>query len=604
MDNIPTTLKRDINAIFLRVLNVGTPGSDLLFKSEGSEFIWGRSGNDAFVGLNPSSGLDQKQIDIILGDADFMAPLNGSQFNWSDRFVLGDWRQPYYVDDKGHNFGLKQFSTILDFNPWQDIIQLHGTPKDYQLLKSPMGTAIFWKQGTVPDLIAVLPGIHHLSLKGDYFQYEGYTPPLGPVQGKIQQLGSIGIDLPTSSATDSFGNLYVAGATSDSLGGAKAGSDDAWVGKYDSNGNQQWIQQFGTSSADFATSIATDNKGNFYLAGMTKGDLGGLNQGQGNYDVWVGKYDSNGNQQWIQQFGTELIDASFGMKVDDDGGVYLTGFTIEQQQEGLFFEPNVFADDVWVTKYDSNGNQQWFQKFGSSAFDEAYAVTVSNDGSVYSTGWTMGNLGGKNAGLYDVWFAKNNHNGQLEWIQQFGTKDYEFPKAIDTDTQGNVYMTGWTLGNLGGKNAGSDDVWISKYDSNGNRLWIKQFGTGGDDASSGMKVDSNGNIFLVGYTNNNLGGKNAGSNDAWIAKYDSEGNQLWIQQFGTSKSDAATSVTLDQFGNVYVTGTSEGSFGGINAGSIDSWIAKLDSESGTLQDFSGTPKLVSENDTLVNVLPA
>lgn len=119
-----------------------------------------------------------------------------------------------------------------------------------------------------------------------------------------------------------------------------------------------------------------------------------------------------------------------------------------------------------------------------------------------------------------------------------------------------------------------------------------------------MKVDSNGNIFLVGYTNNNLGGKNAGSNDAWIAKYDSEGNQLWIQQFGTSKSDAATSVTLDQFGNVYVTGTSEGSFGGINAGSIDSWIAKLDSESGTLQDFSGTPKLVSENDTLVNVLPA
>jgi hypothetical protein len=93
-------------------------------------------------------------------------------------------------------------------------------------------------------------------------------------------------------------------------------------------------------------------------------------------------------------------------------------------------------------------------------------------------------------------------------------------------------------------------------------------------------------------------------NDAWIAKYDSEGNQLWIQQFGTSKSDAATSITLDKLGNVYVTGTSEGSFGAINAGSVDSWIAKFNSESGTLQDFSGTPKLVSENNTLVDDLPA
>jgi hypothetical protein len=54
----------------------------------------------------------------------------------------------------------------------------------------------------------------------------------------------------------------------------------------------------------------------------------------------------------------------------------------------------------------------------------------------------MGDLGEKNAGLYDVWFAKNSNNGQLEWIQQLGTKDYEFPKGIDTDSQGNVYITG------------------------------------------------------------------------------------------------------------------------------------------------------------------
>ncbi|RCJ29606.1 hemolysin [Nostoc minutum NIES-26] len=588
MENRLTTSESDIIPRILRVLNVTTPGSDLLFKSENSELMWGRSGNDIFLGNNLGNNNSyEQQIDIMLGDSDLLGAFEGSQLTWDDRFVIGDWKQPYYIDGKELNFGLNQFALILDFNSKQDIIQLHGTSEDYQLVESPLGTAIFWKQEIVPDLITFLPGVDRLSLEANYFQYEGYTPP-EPVQGEIQQLGSTGIDLLASSATDACGNLYVAGLTNDSLGGANAGSDDVWVAKYDSNGNQQWIKQFGTSKADFATSVATDNKDNFYLLGLTKGDLEGFNQGQDNYDVWVSKYDSNGNQQWIQQFGVGLIDSSFSMKVDGDRNVYLTGFSIKQQQNGLIFQPDGYADDPWVTKFDSNGNQQWFQQFGSSALDEAYAVDVSNDGSIYSTGWTLGDLGGKNAGLYDLWLTKHDNNGQLEWIRQFGTKDYEFPRGIGTDSQSNVYMTGWTLGNLGGQNAGSDDAWVAKYDSNGNQQWIQQFGTSGDDASLSMKVDLNGNIFLAGYTDKDLGGKNAGSNDAWIAKYDSNGNQQWIQQFGTSGDDAATSVSVDNTGNVYVTGITEGSFGNTNAGSVDSWIAKLDSESGTLQDFSGT----------------
>ncbi|MGM3309226.1 SBBP repeat-containing protein [Anabaena sp. WFMT] len=597
MEDILTQLESQINATSLRVINVTTPGSDLLLKSEDSEFMWGRSGNDTLIGLQPGDNHpDQLQIDIMLGDSDLMALQNGSQFNWSDRFVLGDWKQPYYTDAKGLNFGFKQFASILDFNPKQDTIQLHGRSKDYQLVKSPLGTAIFWKHGIVPDLIAFLPGSYHLSLDGKYFQYEGYTPPPAPVLKKTQQLGSSGFDSLVSSATDPYGNLFVAGVTGGSLGAANAGSNDVLVAKYDNNGNQKWIKQFGTSQSDFATSVATDNKGNFYLGGMTKGNLGGFNQGEGNYDIWIAKYDGSGKQQWMKQFGNELVDASFDMKVDQDGNVYLTGFSIEQQQRGLFFQPDVFTDDPWVAKYDSSGNQQWFQKFGSSAFDEAYSLAVSNDGSVYSTGWTMGDLGGKNSGLYDVWVAKNDNNGQSEWIRQFGTKDYEFPKGIDTDSQGNVYITGWTLGNLGGKNIGFEDAWITKYDSNGNSLWTRQFGTNGNDAALDMKVDLNGNIFLVGYTDNNLGGKNIGSNDAWAAKFNSNGKQLWIQQFGTSKSDVATSVTLDQAGNVFVTGTTEGSLGGINAGSVDSWVAKLDSNSGKLQDLSGSLKHEIQNE--------
>ncbi|WP_235656488.1 hypothetical protein [Fischerella thermalis] len=125
MENLLSKLESDINAYFLRVFNVSTPGTDLLFRSEGSEIMWGRSGNDTFVGLKPGDDhFAQPQMDIILGDADFMAALEGSQLRWDDRFVLGDWKQPYYTSSKGLDFGLKQFATILDFNPWQDVIQL------------------------------------------------------------------------------------------------------------------------------------------------------------------------------------------------------------------------------------------------------------------------------------------------------------------------------------------------------------------------------------------------------------------------------------------------------------------------------------------------
>jgi hypothetical protein len=598
LDNTHASIESDINAIFLDVVNVFTPGSDPVIGTQKSEIDWGRSGNDIVLGFDPGANHpDQLQIDILIGDGSDTNFIEGDKTgDWSDRFILGDWKQPYYVDGNGLNFGLNQFALILDFNPKQDSIQLHGTSKDYQLIESPLGTAIFWQpeRDALPDLITVLPAISHLSLEGNYFQFQGDSPPQGPVQGKIKQLGTSGVELTIYPATDGFGNVYVVGSTTGSLGGSNAGSGDVWFAKYDINGNQQWIRQFGSSNFDLPLEIATDKEGNSYLTGITKGDLGGANRESGNYQPWLAKYDSDGNQVWIQQFGTNLIDTSFGIDIDDKDNIYLSGFAI-QEAPGIAS----FQDAPWVAKYDSNGNQQWYQTFGSPNLDENYGVAVSNDGSVYSTGWTLGDLGGNNAGLYDVWVAKHDNNGQEQWIKQFGTQDYEFSWGIDTDTQGNVYLTGWTLGDLGKKNAGSYDAWVAKYDSNGNQVWIQQLGTSGDDTSLSIKVDSNNCIYLTGFTHDNLGGSNAGSSDAWVAKYDSNGNQLWIQQFGTPDADAASGVTIDNAGHLYVTGSTEGSVGSINAGSFDVWIAKLDAANGNLQDFTGTPALVNENNTLV-----
>ena len=135
-----------------------------------------------------------------------------------------------------------------------------------------------------------------------------------------------------------------------------------------------------------------------------------------------------------------------------------------------------------------------------------------------------------------------------------------------------------------GTNAGEYDVWLAKYNNDGDRLWIQQFGTAGDDSLlfGGIEVDSNGDILLTGHTDDDLAGNNNGSYDAWAAKYNNDGDRLWIQQFGTPDLDYAQGISSDNAGNIYVSGITEGSLGALNAGAADAWVAKLDTDSGML----------------------
>ena len=610
----PLFLEDDFANTVQDTIPLFTPASDYnsLFAERNSQLIWGRHGNDSLVGFDPVAARPgQWQIDLIFGDfVDENFPdslgivgqdLDRIARNWQDRFILGDWQQPYYLDSQSFNlWGLNQFALIADFGPNHDLIQLHGTPEDYRLVDSPLGTAIFWQQETKSDLIAFLPGAFQLSLSDRAFQFEGNTPPPGPIIEEARQIGTVGTDFIFDSTVDAGGNVYVGGGTTGSLEGSISGTRDAWLAKLDSNGNQLWTQQFGTTEVETAWAIANDGS-NTYVVGDTSGDLGNTNQG--GRDVYLTKFDSDGNQLWSQQFGSPSFDQSFGVTTDDRGNIYVSGQTIgdvggpnnnvgqnfgssEAEQSSLFR-----TTDSFIAKFDSEGNQQWIEQFGTVELEDVYNVAVDRDGNVFAGGPTTGQFEEEDAKFYDTVLVKLDQDGQIEWTEQFGGPDYEFLWDIDTDTDGNVYATGWTLGDLGGENLGSFDTWIAKYDTNGDRQWIRQFGTSGDDGSGfyfgSIDVDANNDIFLTGSTDGNLGGENAGSYDAWVAKYDSDGSQVWLEQFGTPDYDVGGSVTADGAGNLYVTGVTEGSLGDINAGAVDGWIVKLDAASGTWRDFSG-----------------
>jgi Ca2+-binding RTX toxin-like protein len=199
---------------------------------------------------------------------------------------------------------------------------------------------------------------------------------------------------------------------------------------------------------------------------------------------------------------------------------------------------------------------------------------------------------------YDAWLSKVDANGKIQWTQQFGSKDegVDFAWANAVDSKGNIYVTGWTTGTVGAQNFGSYDVWLTKFDTNGTQLWAKQIGSKGDDGQfqSDIVIDAADNIFVSGYTNDKLGsGSSDPSGNAWVGRFDTNGNNKWIQLVGVKdKADYATSLAVNNLGQVIVTGYTEGFLGNSNnfqaqGAAVDAWVAQLAVKDGKLQNFIG-----------------
>ena len=579
---------------FINDLTVaGTPGSDAFqFGSTGTNIILGREGSDVVLAVDPQQDLPG------IGETDLFS--GGSE---GDRFILGDRNKPYYDDGDDSTTGDADAALLIDFNPNEDVIQLHGSPEDYTLVdlseQGSTGTAIFLNGETNNELIGNITTASGLSLDADYFQFVDGSAET-PTFDSIEQFGTSGIDLSftVASSNDPSNAILTAGYTSGDLGGIDRGALDAFISRYNNQGNLQWFRQFGTTSIDNSYGIDTDPAGNIYLLSRTNGRLAGNNAGIGN-DVVLGRYDRGGRLQWQVQFGSPGNDNPFvDPRVDSTGNVVIAGYTNDD-----LGAPNADTDippsaDAWIAKYDDQGNQLWVTQFGTNEGDETFGLDLDSEDNIYTTGWTRGDLGAPNnldpngEVTYDIWLAKYDSDGNQQWIEQFGTNDFDWSWDTAVDPDDNIFITGWTLGSLEGSNAGSYDIWVAKYDSDGNQIFLDQFGTGGDEAAVGIDVDDEGNYYVTGYTDGNLDGEgNEGSYDAWVAKYDGDGNQLWIEQFGSSELDNAYEVSVSG-DDVFVTGTTEGSLGANNAGSFDAWVASFSAEDGSLQEFNTSDSLV------------
>ena len=243
---------------------------------------------------------------------------------------------------------------------------------------------------------------------------------------------------------------------------------------------------------------------------------------------------------------------------------------------------------------------EWVRQLGTSSIDWSYGVSADGIGNVYISGYTAGSLGGPNAGFTDAFVSKYDAAGNFQWTQQLGTVTDDRSYGVSADSLGNVYISGTTGGSLGGPNVDRADAFVSKYDAAGNLQWTQQLGSA-DDYSRSVSADALGSVYISGYTSGSLGGPNTtGNYDAFVSKYDSAGTLQWTRQLGTDTEDVSYAVSADGLGSVYISGYTYGGLGGPQAGDGDAFVSKYDS-AGT---FQWTRQLGTNTDDVSNGVSA
>jgi len=181
--------------------------------------------------------------------------------------------------------------------------------------------------------------------------------------------GGSGGDCGKSVQQTSDGGYIIVGETT-SYG---AGKSNAWLIRTDPDGNELWDKTFGCSAEDCGESVQQTSDGGYIIVGVTR------SYGAGKSDVWLIKTDSNGNELWNKTFGGTGHDVGYSMRQASDGGYIIVGETTSYA---------VREFDVWLIKTDSNGNELWNKTFGGPESDSAFSVQQTLGGGYVVAGVT------------------------------------------------------------------------------------------------------------------------------------------------------------------------------------------------------------------------
>ncbi len=301
---------------------------------------------------------------------------------------------------------------------------------------------------------------------------------------------------------------------------------------------------------------------------------------------------------WGTYYGGTGGESSLITSIDASGNIYMAGTTNTSGGTIIATVGSHQAtygggqDNAYLAKFNSAGVRQWATYYGGPTREFGISCALDNTGSnVYLCGHSLSSSANVIAtpgahqttfgGVWDAFLVKFNSNGIRQWGTYYGDSGFEHGNTVGTDAAGNVYMCGKTdaatsavIATPGSHQptfGGIEDAYIVKFNSSGVRQWGTYFGGTGTDVIRGMHVESNGDLFVTGWTDNSVpnviaspgshqNSYGGGSFDAFLVKFNTNGVRQWGTQYGGNGTDQAYDCDVDLLGNVYMSGKTNSTF--------------------------------------------
>ncbi len=348
------------------------------------------------------------------------------------------------------------------------------------------------------------------------------NPPKTAISMEWNETWDIGLneygDYGYGIATDSEGNIYVAGTSVDSFYNCYA-----FLVKYDPDGNYLWNKTWNAGYVAGAYDITNDTSDNIYLAGVS-GFFGN-----------VIKFNSSGDVQWNETYYPEAF-ILYGITYSSNGFIYATGAN-----------PGIHSNITILKINSTNGKLEKFDIYESVGFETGgQDIAIDSLNNIYVVGRNDTYFGNTDIILlkYD---STLNLIWNVTWNNPFGSTHYETGSGLTIDSQDNIYITG------SNKTGNDYDIILLKYDNEGNLLSQKSWdNSNGKDMGRGIDIDSEDSIYIVGSEQNSTG-----YNNSILIKFDDDGIQIWNQSWGGVEDDSGMGILVVNSENIFITGATD-----------------------------------------------
>lgn len=258
---------------------------------------------------------------------------------------------------------------------------------------------------------------------------------------------------------------------------------------------------------------------------------------------------------------------------DSKGNIFVIGYTYGEFDNNN----NLGQEDFFLSKINKNFEIQWTKQFGSSETEQNTSIAIDNEDNLYIAGVTNGSYFGISSGNRDIALTKIDSNGNIIWKNQAGSSDDDVVFDIALDTNKNIYIVGYRYNEQQEEKL----LFLRKFNNFGDEVWTKEEDIDGTEFSYHLAIDSENNIYIGTTTLGNLDDtENLGSADLLLIKYAANGNRLWDKQWGTDKYDDILNILISN-NEIYVTGFINGHEKQFMGASGDIFLTKLD-ENGSI----------------------